>query len=936
MPKMHTEIRIIWLSLLMLAAIVTGYLQMKPISYVCIAMFVSSLMYVVNGFTQNNVKSSQAMQSEINDRRFYHAKLPLYIASGLAAIGLLLDWMWLVALGGSAWLYFFLAWLERLERQQQYLNDVFMRSKQSSELQLKSDQQLSTLSRHTDAGLSDLHGSLDLGQHFDAQASTSESLKNQVKRWLFQGNPVLKVAIVVIIIGVVLLLRFATAHWQINLALQLFGLSLVCAAFTGLGYRLRLKNQAFALGLQGLGLAGLFLTLFFAHYNLVLGSLLWTVLCFIALMATAVLLSLRQNSVELVLMAVVAAYIAPLSLPDKQMTSTMMLIYLSGIHLAIAWIGTVRPWKVLNHIVLWLSTLIGTGYVLYKGHFIQWHIALLIILNLVIFIWIGLRYSQLLARSTKMRLQVNTLLDLSFICSAPLIAYVLLYVLYFNNSFWQAGLSAVLALTYAGLAFAQTHSKHLSVLSRSYYSLSFLFLSFIPVILAPVAWTAISWAILGVLALLHAIIRQSNFSQYVSMGLLVVAGLTGVYEVIVQPSLPIPLMWGLLLSYLVAVMLANGMAKFHVIYRDSSIIFHSFLFAISSMMALFLLRHDMALAQTQVLLILAISIFSLNCFMRVLKAPPTWQLTKMAGMVVVVTYAVWSGLAHYHNEILSWVSLNERIMYLVACGILSATVFISRSVLHSETTAYRLLAELKASIGIVSLALAGLAIFPAQPWLSMMLLPLIFLGYALCSDKYSTQCSVKSWTRQIRQSKSAVILVLFWVFCSQQFEQQVFQLYWLPILNPFDLISVLTAAMLLYLLYLQYQQHVDRALLALIAVLSLLWLSSYILMRALHVYIESPYNQWAIWSNMTVQMSLSLLWTLIALVLMLVASSKRHRYIWMMGASILLIVTLKLILIDLSHIGALTRVFSFLGAGSMMLLIAYLAPIPEINNRVDG
>jgi len=36
----------------------------------------------------------------------------------------------------------------------------------------------------------------------------------------------------------------------------------------------------------------------------------------------------------------------------------------------------------------------------------------------------------------------------------------------------------------------------------------------------------------------------------------------------------------------------------------------------------------------------------------------------------------------------------------------------------------------------------------------------------------------------------------------------------------------------------------------------------------------------------------------------------------------------KLLLLDLSQSGTLTRVISFIGSGAVMLLIAYLAPLP--------
>jgi uncharacterized membrane protein len=59
------------------------------------------------------------------------------------------------------------------------------------------------------------------------------------------------------------------------------------------------------------------------------------------------------------------------------------------------------------------------------------------------------------------------------------------------------------------------------------------------------------------------------------------------------------------------------------------------------------------------------------------------------------------------------------------------------------------------------------------------------------------------------------------------------------------------------------------------------------------------------------------------------ATLKKLKPMWILGGSILVIVTLKLVLFDLSHIGTLTRVISFLLAGGVMLLIAYIAPMPE-------
>ena len=49
----------------------------------------------------------------------------------------------------------------------------------------------------------------------------------------------------------------------------------------------------------------------------------------------------------------------------------------------------------------------------------------------------------------------------------------------------------------------------------------------------------------------------------------------------------------------------------------------------------------------------------------------------------------------------------------------------------------------------------------------------------------------------------------------------------------------------------------------------------------------------------------------------------------MIGAALLGVVLLKLFLIDLSNVGSVARIVSFMGVGGLMLLIGYLAPLPR-------
>lgn len=67
-------------------------------------------------------------------------------------------------------------------------------------------------------------------------------------------------------------------------------------------------------------------------------------------MAVTLWLSLKQQSIELALMALIIAYLAPFTLPVRNATAIELVAYYLVINIAVAVLSTFRPWKVLNQI----------------------------------------------------------------------------------------------------------------------------------------------------------------------------------------------------------------------------------------------------------------------------------------------------------------------------------------------------------------------------------------------------------------------------------------------------------------------------------------------------------------------------------------------------------------------------------------------------------
>ena len=168
---------------------------------------------------------------------------------------------------------------------------------------------------------------------------------------------------------------------------------------------------------------------------------------------------------------------------------------------------------------------------------------------------------------------------------------------------------------------------------------------------------------------------------------------------------------------------------------------------------------------------------------------------------------------------------------------------------------------------------------------------------------------------------------------------------YLPILNPLDLSTGFAAllAVASWRLHAQSAQPAHSAhsdaiappgrLVIVAAVAAYLWFNLMLLRTAAH-YLDIAYQFDPLFRSQFVQAMLSLVWSATALVLMRFAAKRVKRLPWMAGAGLLVLVVAKLFFIDLSNVGGIERIISFLGVGVLMLAIGYLAPFPSEKSTV--
>lgn len=901
MLKAQGEIRIIWLMLLMIVGVATWFLGVPLLSYLCALALLISVVHYVDAIAQPTAAIVQKTPVPIQTT----SKIPLYIASLVAGVGLVMHWHWLVAVGVTLWIFFFLRWLRRLEQDLIQVQYYFQHQDQHNSF--------SALAINPKDQLVE-----------DPDATAQLPLLQQLQQWIFRGNPVLKVAIMVLVVGIILLLRFASEHWQLELAFQLGVMAVICMLVSGLGYRLLDNNRGFGLGLEGLGMAGLCLCLFFAYYNQLILSLGFASLLFIGLMLSTVWLSLKQQSIELALMAMLIAYIAPFTLPVRQISSVELLAYYWVINLAVALLSSLRPWKILTQITFLLTVVIATGYALLHPQAEKLQLLVLILAHSVIFIWLGFRYSQLLAKQDLQQFKLNPVLDVALIFGAPMVAYGLIYLIYFQDRIWQASLSLMFVLVYAALYVLAKRMQSIAIIAQSYFSLMLIFITFIPPILLESYWSVIGWSVEAVLIFIFALERRSIVGRYLALALSVVAGLSGIYYWVVDEYVPRLLYWCLSIIGLKMVLIANARSMYREQYDLPMLLLHILQMLSSVSLLMWLISDAWSLHRPEagLLLVMAVALFLLNEWMYRTQARWSWVLMKTAALIPLMLYAFYSLSQYAVAGQLVWTSEIQRWLFVVAALLMSAVFLRSKVPLEQ-------MQELSSFVVLVNLGVASLGLVPSMPYVSVVILP--------------TSLVIWSWVNRVNQphvsllwqSHTNLVLMAVWMACSQLFAQSAFSMYVLPILNPFDAMSLVMLLCFLWMLTLQLQTRIDRGIVAVLAVLSVLWLSSYILLRALHVYFATPYNQVQLWQDATVQFSLTLLWVSLAFVTMTIATKKSIRALWILGASLLVIVTLKLVLLDLSHVGALFRVFSFLGSGLIMLVIAYIAPIPEPKHNAE-
>ncbi|MFO2463107.1 DUF2339 domain-containing protein [Pseudomonas sp. 15FMM2] len=239
-------------------------------------------------------------------------------------------------------------------------------------------------------------------------------------------------------------------------------------------------------------------------------------------------------------------------------------------------------------------------------------------------------------------------------------------------------------------------------------------------------------------------------------------------------------------------------------------------------------------------------------------------------------------------------------------------------------------------VGVLALELRyGLLLLSVQynawRWLGWAVLPSLYLVLAALPRSWPWPVSAYPREYRVLAALPLAVLMLVWFWLANIFSDgTAAPLPYVPLLSPLDL-GLLLALLGVYLwsrsVAPQKGPRAEQVALG-VAGVSLFAFFTALVMRTAHHWGGVPFQLGELLESMLVQAGLSIVWTLIALSLMIGGHLRHRREVWLIGAVLIVVVVAKLFFVELSNRGGLAQIVSFIGVGGLLLVVGYFAPLP--------
>jgi len=774
-----------------------------------------------------------------------------------------------------------------------------------------------------------------------------DKLFGYVHRFFTEGNPIVRIGMVVMFFGLSFLVKYASNQGLLPIELRMAAVAAVAIALIGLGWKTRLKEGGYGLVLQGGGIAALYLTVFAAAkmYSLMPTGAAFALMFIIVMLGAA--LAVLQNAQVLALMATAGGFLAPILTSDGSGNHVALFSFYLLLNIGILTIAWFKAWRLLNWVGFIFTFVITSawGVLDYQPH-------LYASTQPFLLAFFALYLTVSILFSLKQPPNLKGLVDGSLTFGLPIVAFGLQTALLKHTEYGLAISALILSVIYIGLArllWAKYQTTH-RVMIESFIALGVTFATLTIPLALDAQWTSATWA-LEATGLIWVGLRQQRFlSRFAGYLLHVGAACSLIIHGIDAGA--IPLITGDFISLFILAASALCISYLLTRFAEYSNRFEKFLTPLMLIVGWLwwllagyneIEAHILGEHHFSVLIVFfTLSVAALVLLSEKVQWPQLarigfWLLPLTCvlamnnfGEALFIGYDVYPSQSWGLLALLAFVLVQYRFLWrqreTSSCGLLSVFHVLTAWFLFS-------LVYWEASYWQNELQWYGTS--AAVLWFTCLVAPLV----ALLNLTNKSIWPFAQYPADYKNLIPAPLLLglLLWFIYACRYSGMTNQFY-LPILNPLDIaqaavILIFACAIVRGFIGLHSASAALRY--GAIGLLSFAWINL-VLLRAIYRYAGVEYVSHVMWDSIIVQMALSILWAICALVVMNLSRRWQERKLWMLGAALLGLVLLKLFTKDLTGTGTLARIVSFMVVGGLMLLIGYLSPIPAKSKSTSG
>ncbi len=770
------------------------------------------------------------------------------------------------------------------------------------------------------------------------------SLVAQAWALLTGGNPLARIGIAMLFVGLVFLIGYAADQGYLPVEVRLLATASAGLALVVAGWLLRRKAEVYAVTLQGGGVAVMYLTVFaaFQLYEVLPPAPAFVLLAAIA--AFSAVLAIVQNAPVLAVVGVLGGFGAPVLASTGQGNHVLLFSYYAVLNAGVFAIAYFKSWRSL-YLVGFLCTFVIGG--VWGG--LQYEPALFASTEPFLILFFALYFAIPVLTTRRHAPRLKAPIDGSLVFGLPVAAFALQSVLVEPFAFGRAWSAFALALVYLGTATALARSERTETrpLVEAFFAIGLTFATLTIPFALDAVWSGALWLLEGA-ALVWTGARQRRLWLRISgLGLQLVA----VFLLVGEDALAfhaVPL--GVRLSGWLAALTFGASAYW--LHASEAVrpwerrlspvvlLLGVYLWSASGL-TFFADRIKDDFVPSVLLAFFAVSAWAFVEIGRRLRWPAlgatALPLGLGAGYLLLPFFLFFHEHPLAHGGWLAW-----PLAFALLGVVLQRREGASRprrlGVAHAATLwLFALVATREVmwaldrwTDGGTGWAMAGVGVVLAALILAVMRPPAVLARW---------MAPHRAAYFRLGAGGLAVALLGWSILTSVFSAGDPAPLPYLPLLNPFDLAHI--AALLVLTLYVRVlvrDEGTPRATVSLLyAALSfgVFVAVSGLVARAVHHLAAVPFDVDMLFASTLFQTALSIAWALLAMAVMIAATRLRLRTPWFVGAALLALVGVKLLVVDLSNAGTLARIISFVGVGLLVLLIGYFSPAPPRRDEPD-